>query len=156
MRRVLALGLVAAALSGCALPAEKLGRDASLSWIRDDIAPGSRLTLGAPHGDDIRLMMICEPHSGAVDITISGRPGDGAVVELHSRKVWNRNRGAGHADEESVSGVDIDLQKLSAADPVLQSFADTGDLTVVFSARRAIMPNAFAPAHDFLETCRLP
>ena len=160
VRRLLALGFAAVApcilgLGGCALPAEHLERDGALAWIRDDIAPGSRLILGAPETDDVRLMMMCAPRSGAVDMTISGRKGDTAIVELHSGKIWNRYRGAGHDDEES-GGVDIDIQKMAAADPVLQSFADTGELTLVFGARRAILPNAFAPAHDFLETCRLP
>jgi hypothetical protein len=43
--------------------------------------------------------MTCRPQSGAVDIMIAARPGDSAGVELHSGKVWNRDQGAGHADE---------------------------------------------------------
>ena len=59
--------------------------------------------------------------SGSFDVTTGWgsavyaagvRAGDTAVVELHSGKVWNRYRGAGHADEES-GGIHIDLQKLS-------------------------------------------
>jgi hypothetical protein len=148
--------LTAAALAGCALPAENLRRDRSLAWILDKGPTGARLMLGAPDSDDIRVMMSCQPHSGAVDIMIAARPGDSAGVELHSGKVWNRYRGAGHADEETSGAVDIDLQKLSADDPVLAAFADTGDLSVVFQPRKVVLPNAFAPAHDFLAICRRP
>ena len=156
MPRLAALCLSLAALAGCALPAENLRRDPALAWILDEGPPGARLILGAPDSDDIRVMMTCQPHSGAVDITIAARPGDSAGVELHSGKVWNRYRGAGHADEETSGAVDVDLQKLSAADPVLAAFADTGELAVVFQLRKLVLPNAFAPAHDFMTLCRLP
>ena len=142
-------------LGGCALPAVDLRRDSTLAWIRDDLDPGARLILGVPNSDDLRLMMICTPRSGAVDMTVFGRSGDTAIVELHAGKVWNRYRGAGHVDDE-LGGMVIDLQKLSAADPVLQSFADTGELMIRFRDRREVLPNAFAPAHDFLAGCRLP
>jgi hypothetical protein len=155
LRSFLALGVASSVLGGCALPAQDLRRDASLSWIRDDLAPGARLMLGVPDSDDLRVTMFCTPRSGAVDVTIEGRRGDTAVVELHSGKIWNRYRGAGHAVEER-GGVDIDLQKLSAADPVLLAFADTGQLMIRFRDRREVLPNAFAPAHDFLAACRLP
>ena len=84
-----------------------------------------------------------------------GRTGDPAVIELHSGEVWNRYAGAGHPDEDTDGAVDIDL-KLAAIDPVLVTFAATGELAVAFGSRRAVMPNAFAPAHDFLAVCRLP
>ena len=155
-RRFAVLLLTTAALSGCALPAENLRHDRTLTWILDEGPPGARLMLGAPESDDIRVMMTCQPHSGAVDITIAARPGDSAGVELHSGKIWNRYRGAGHADEETSGAVDVDLQKLSAADPVLVAFADTGELSLVFQLRKVVLPNAFAPAHDFMRLCQLP
>ena len=154
--RFAVLFLTTAALAGCALPAENLRRDPALRWVLDEGPPGARLILGAPDSDDIRVLMTCRPHTGAVDITIAARPGDSAGIELHSGKLWNRYRGAGHADEEASGAVDVDLQKLSAADPVLASFAETGKLSVVFQLRKVALPNAFAPAHDFMRLCRLP
>ncbi len=49
--------------------------------------------------------------------------------------------------------MDIDFA-LKADDPVLAHLADTGQLSVVLGRRRLILPNAFAPAHDFLAVCR--
>jgi len=145
---------VALAVGGCALPKERAA--AGERWIRDDSPEGpAKLVLGVPETDALRVMMTCLPRSGAVDITIVGRTGDPAVLELHSGPVWNRYLGAGHASEENEGAVDIDL-KLAAADPVLQSLADTGGLTVILGERIMVLPNAFAPAHDFLAVCRLP
>ncbi len=155
MRRPAALCLIAATLTGCALPAENLRR-AGLSWELYDEPENARLLLGVPDTQILPLEMICRPHSGAVDITIFARSGDSADVQLHSGKVWNRYLGAGHADEERTDGLVISLQKLSAADPVLAAFADTGELTIAFQLRRIVLPNAFAPAHDFMAICRLP
>jgi hypothetical protein len=144
--------LAACALVGCALPTERprLGERWGLS---ENPTEGAKLVLGVPDTDDVRLMMTCRPHAGEVDLTIVGRRGDPAVVELHSGDVWKRYSGAGHDDEETIGGVDIDL-KLPATDPVLARLADTGDLSIVFAARRIVLPNAFASAHDFLATCR--
>jgi hypothetical protein len=50
----------------------------------------------------------------------------------------------------------VDLQKLSAADPVLLAFADSGELSVVFQLRKVALHNAFAPSHDFMSVWRLP
>jgi hypothetical protein len=154
MRRTALFLMAAATLGGCALPAENLKRD-GLAWALNQDSQAARLTLGAPNSDDIRLTMSCVPHQGAVDVTVAGRPDDSAGVEFHSGTTWNRYTGAGHADEETSGQVDIGF-KLSAADPVLRSFADTGDLTVVFVLRKVVLPNAFAPAHDFVNLCRLP
>lgn len=153
MRRVLILGVIAAALSGCATPVEMAqGGD---RWIRGD-EPGEDaiLRLGVPDSDNIAVTLSCKPGSGAVDISVNALSSDGAVVEFHAGKVWNRYGGSGHTDEELGDYV-INL-KLAAVDPVLQSFADTGQLTLVFPHRQDVLPNAFAPAHDFLAVCRLP
>ena len=154
MRRLLALGLTTVALSGCGLPTEPASPGER--WIRGDTPEGlARLELGARHTGDLRVRMTCRPHEGAVDVTVMGRPGDAALIELHSGQVWNRYMGAGHPSDETPGEVDVDL-KLAAADPMLDQLAATGQLTVMFGARRTILPNAFAPAHDFLAVCRLP
>jgi hypothetical protein len=155
MARQAWLGLMAAtALGGCAHVAAP---DQGYAWMRaDSPVEGAKLVLGAAEGtNDVLFMLACQPGSGVVDITAIGRKGDGAVIQLHAGKVWNRYPGAGQAEGESPGAVDIQL-KLAAIDPVLQSFADTGEMTVVYAVRKVTLPNAFAPAHDFMNFCRRP
>lgn len=154
MRRIALSLLAAAVLNGCALPREPVGRD--MSWIMGDVtAERASLALGVPQSDDLQMLLSCRPQSGTVEITVVGRHGDGAVIELRSDKLVGRYKGAGHDDEENAGGLDIDLT-LAASDPVLTNFASTGKLTVVFSGRQVRLPNGFSQAHDFLRLCRLP
>ena len=145
----------AALLGGCAVPAEAPGHLSERWGLSESPTEGAKLVLGVPGTDDVRLIMTCRPQSGIVDVMVVARPSDGAVVELHSGKVWNRYPGAGLADEENLGAMDLDL-KLAAADPVLAHLADTGELALVFASRSVVLPNAFARAHDFLVICRLP
>ena len=148
MRRMMLLALAATALSACA--SVEPGMTWSVDENRDE---GVKLVLGREGTDDVRLMATCPPHSGAVRLTVVGREGEPAVVELHSGKLWNRYVGAGVADEETLGGLDTQFE-LSAADPVLARVADTGELTVVLGRRRMVLPNGFAQAHDFLRRCQ--
>jgi hypothetical protein len=151
MRRLILIGLAAGALGACALPTDRPGPQALWSVAAD--ASEARLTLGVPETDEVAVTMACRPHSGEVDLTIVGRRGDPAVLELHSGEVWGRYSGAGHEDEASPGGFDIDL-KLATTDPVLTRLGDKGDLAIVFAERRIALPNAFSQAHDFLAVCR--
>jgi hypothetical protein len=154
MRRFASLLIVAATLSGCALPRDHVER--GMRWIIGDVTRDrASLALGVPQTDDLQLLMNCRPLSGLVDVAVVGRQGDGAVIALRSDKLVGRYPGAGHADEETVGGVDIDLQ-LSADDPVLANFAATGRLEIVFTGRRMRLPNGFSQAHDFLRLCQRP
>jgi hypothetical protein len=156
MRRGLLIAgwMAAAGLGGCASVDQRPVQ--GMSWGLDASQGGDlKLTLGVPDTDDLFLIFVCPPRSGAIELTAMGAPADGAAVELRSGKVWNRYRGAGAADEEAPDGYDIQVH-LSADDPVLRSVADTGDLTVVLGRRRTATPNAFAPFHDFLDRCRPP
>jgi len=147
-RRIVSILLAMAALGGCArLPAEHPALWGQ-AWRLGGDGARAQLILGGRLPDDVRVIMGCQPRSGAVDITVVGGGERTAAFEIHSGKAWNRYPGAGIGREASV--------KLAAIDPVLQAFADTGDLTIVFDQRRIITPNAFAPAHDFLGVCRLP
>jgi hypothetical protein len=149
MRSLALLSMLAiAALGGCASPGQPE------TWsVGENRSEGVKLTLGVPDTDDVRLIMTCQPRSGAVLLTVIGRQGDPAVVELHSGKIWNRYGGAGTADAEADGIVDIQFQ-LNADDPVLARVADTGELTIVLGERRMALPNGFAQAHDFLKACR--
>jgi len=150
MLRRLAFGLTAAALmGGCAHAGDK-----GLQWFGDEAAPeGAKLTLGAPETDDVRLMLICRPRSGIVELTVVGRREDGAVIELRSGKVTSRHPGAGFADEETDGAFDV-RASIPADDPALLRFADTGQLVAVLGDRKIKAPNGFALGHDFLRVCR--
>jgi len=148
MRRLAPL-LIALSLSGCAT-------ERTATWGLTEEAPeGPKLVLGVPDTDDVSLLMTCAAGSGRVDVVVVGRLSDPAVVELRSGKVVGRYGGVGDADEETIGARDIAFA-MSAADPVLARFGETGELTVVFADRRVLLPNGFAVAHDFLKRCRIP
>lgn len=151
MRRAILIGLGLVALSGCAAT-ERVGPD--MTWgLFEDSRDGAKLVLGVPETVNVRVMMTCRPHSGEVEVTIVGRVGDPAAIELRSDQVSQIYAGAGHADEETDGAVDIGLN-IPATDPVMARLADTGDLSIVFPTRKIVLPNAFAEAHDFLNICR--
>jgi hypothetical protein len=148
--RRLAPLLIVLALGGCA------SERRTVAWgFSDAPAEGPKLVLGGPETDDVSLLMTCAPRSGRVDIVVVGRLSDPAVVELRSGKVVGRYAGVGEADEETQGARDIAFH-VSADDPVLARFAQTGELSIIFPTRRVLLPNGFAPAHDFLARCRLP
>jgi len=153
MPHLILLG-VAAALSGFLTPTER--PDPAMRWtVSASAEDGAKLVFGAPDTDDVRMMLTCRVRSGQLDVTVVGRRGDPAAVELQSGKVFARYAGAGHADEETPGAMDIEF-KAPASDPVLTRLADTGELAIVFPTRRIVLPNAFAEAHDFLRLCRVP
>lgn len=152
MRRLILIGLAAGGLAACALPVERTPK--AMRWdVSYSAEDGGKLVLGAPDADDMRVTMTCRTHSGQIEMTLVGRLGDPAAIELRSGAVVGRYAGAGVADEETVDARDIQL-KLRVDDPVIARLADTGELTVVLPTRRIVLPNAFSPAHDFLRVCR--
>ncbi len=153
MPHLILLGL-AATLGGFLTPTER--PDPAMRWsVSANAEEGARLAFGAPDTDDVRVMLTCRVRSGQVAVTVAGRRGDPAALELWSGKVFARYAGAGHADEETAGAMDIAFSA-PASDPVLSRLADTGELAIVFPTRRIVLPNAFAEAHDFLRLCRAP
>lgn len=155
MRRLALIAFAASGLvAGCATPTERVDR--AMTWgITETAGEGVKLTLGVPETDDLRIMMVCKPGSGEIDITLVAREGDPAAFELVSGEVRTRYAGAGEADEETLGAVDLQV-KAKVSDPVMRRLADTGQLMVVFPERRILLPNAFSQAHDFLRRCRAP
>jgi hypothetical protein len=154
-------GLIGLALFAVALPVALGGcatRVDPMHWgfteYRDE---GAKLTLGVPGTDDLRLMALCQPHSGEIRLTVFGRQGDPPIVELHSgKRLWKRYGGAGvQYDEESLGGVELQF-RLHADDPVLARVADTGELRMKLGDRWLVLPNGFAQEHDFIAACRTP
>lgn len=153
MLRPLIAGALATLLVGGCASVDATER-AGLAWSRsEDPDSGAALILTGLDADDPRLKLSCWPGSGAVDLTVIGDRDDGAVVELHSGKIWNRYPGVGVPDGSRDGAFDVTV-RLAAIDPVLLRLADTGELVVTLGARRIRTPNAFAPAHDFLAACR--
>lgn len=143
--------VLAAALCGCASSGD-WGR---MRWgVEETREEGVKLSLGEPGTDNLEIMMICRPHSGAVRVTVMERPGESAIVELRSGKVSHRYGGAGVLNEESGQ-MDLEFDA-RADDAVLARMAETGELTVVVGRRWMVTPAAFAPFHDFVSACRAP
>lgn len=138
---------VAALLGGCAT----IPRD--MAWVREDAADAARLVLHKGWMIQRPLTLSCRPGSGTVDVTLVGLRRDGAVIELQSAKLVGRYAGAGLAEYGSDAPLEI-RTTIPLTDPILTSFANTGDLAVVQGRVRMPTPNAFAPAHDFLAVCR--
>ena len=157
MRGVTILGLAATALlGGCSavgagvdtLTAER----PHCGWALAEDRDGLRLTLGSP-ANRVGVSLTCQVRSGLVHFTLAGREGDPAVMELRSGDLIKRYAGAGHADPD-VPGVMLMEFPVDADDAVMRRVADTGQLRIAFGDRRIHLPNAFAPAHDFLRACR--
>ena len=148
MCRLMSLALTAAALlGGCAtIPAD-------MEWVREDADGAARLVLHQGWVIQRPITLSCRPASGLVDITLVGLRRDGAVIQLHSGKIWSRYAGAGLAEDGPNAPMEI-RAIMNVADPVLARVADTGELTIVQGEVKTRTPNAFAPAHDFLAICR--
>ncbi|MBS0363831.1 MAG: hypothetical protein JSR98_20855 [Proteobacteria bacterium] len=161
MRGLMLLGLAAAALlGGCGTVGRTVGKTVETvtaerphsGWEIAEDGDGLRLSLGEP-GRKVQVALTCRVRSGLVDFTLAGREGDPAVMELRSGELIKRYAGAGHADP-GQPGVMLVEFPVDADDPVMRRVADTGQLRIVFGDRRIHLPNAFAPAHDFLRACR--
>ncbi|HLZ73685.1 hypothetical protein [Phenylobacterium sp.] len=149
MRGLIALGLLAAALGGCATPVERV------SWLLGETPQGTlQLMLGVPNSDDLRVLAACRPHSGEIRLTVFGQRGDPPIVELHSGELFKRYGGGGvDYGADSLGGVELQFQ-LRADDPILARVADTGELKMKLGDRWLNLPNGFAQQHDFLRLCR--
>lgn len=144
--------IAAGLLAGCTFGPDS--RAPGVTWTRtEDAGESVRLVAAADGPGGVRLVMECTPHSGVVDLTVIGRPGDPALVILRSGKVESRHPGAGVASAGADGAMDIQAQ-VPADDPALARFAETGELGVALGQRRIALPNGFAPGHDFLNACR--
>ena len=158
MRGLILLGLAAAAtLGGCASVDRTIiiatAERPHTAWDLSEHGDELWLTLGEPHGNKVQVTLTCRVRSGRVDFTLAGRDGDPAVMELSSGEVLKRYPGAGHADPDAPGEMLVEFP-VDADDAVMRRVADTGQLRITFGDRHIFLPNAFAPAHDFLRACR--
>lgn len=153
MRGLILLGLAAALLGGCEVLSTVTAERPHSAWTLAEQGAGMRLSLGNPSGKKVRVTLACRAHSGRIDFIFVGHTGDPALLELRSGELIQRYPGAGHADLDNPDTMLMEFP-VSADDPVMRRLADTGELRIAYGDRRIILPNAFAPAHDFLRACR--
>jgi len=157
MRRIGGLRVLGATavllLGGCQTIETATAERPHSRWTLSEDGDGLRLSLGGPAYTKVRLTLTCRARSGRIDFAFIGRAGDPAVLELRSGELIQRYAGAGQADPESPEAMVMEFP-VSADDPVMRRVADTGELRIAYGDRRIILPNAFAPAHDFLRVCR--
>lgn len=99
-----------------------------MGWsLHETPEEGAKLAFGAPNSDNVALMMTCRPASGEVLVSTSALQPAPAIV-LKSGKTETAlpatatpSMGEGHFLEAGAK----------ANDPVLASFARTGDITLV-------------------------
>ena len=149
-RKILASLFAAAALGSCAHQ-PVVAANADMAWSLRPTAGETTLRFETPRGDAALLSLSCEPHSGDVDITLHAAPARMSLVALSSdgqRSRYIMEAGLGPADEPILSGV------TKASDPVLQRFAETGDLMVFASGHGQMLPLAQEKAAKFMASCR--
>jgi hypothetical protein len=147
--------ILAAGLAGCAGSAVRnpAQTPAGMTWGYYETADeGAKLAYGRPESDVVAIMMTCPVGSGRVSIWISvSQENRRRTVTLVSGKAVSRLRA--RFDDDQGEGATIE-GRTSVHDPVLQSFAATGELIVEAGEDRLA-----APAHDpatvrrFLSRC---
>ncbi len=99
-----------------------------MAWsLSETPEEGAKLAYGAPNSDNVALMMTCRPSSGRVMVSTASLQPSPAIV-LKSGKIETAlpataspSMGDGHFLEAGAR----------STDPVLASFARTGDITLV-------------------------
>jgi hypothetical protein len=155
MRGLMLLGAAAVLLGGCETVSKLTAERPHSGWTLDEEGDGLRLSLGYPSSKKVQVTLTCQARSGRIDFTFVGRTGDPALLELRSGELIRHYAGAGHADPETPDTMLMEFP-VGADDPLTLRVADTGELRIAYGDRRIILPNAFAPAHDFLRACRRP
>jgi hypothetical protein len=152
MRRRAAMSFVAACtLSACAhqqTPAAMPG----MAWsLHQADGEGTKLAYGQPHSDNVVLMMSCAPGSGTVLVSANAAADARPELELASGPRSARFR----AEVGPAMGDGAIVEASAPANsPVLQRFADSGDLAVAVSGRRTAVPGDRTKARQFLASCQ--
>lgn len=108
-----------------------------MAWsLHETPEEGAKLAYGAPNSDNVALMLSCQPSSGQVLVSTSATAPAPAIV-LKSGKTETAlpatavpSMGEGHFLEAGAK----------ANDPVLASFARTGDISLVQGKDRVKLP----------------
>jgi len=125
-----------------------------MGWsLHETPEEGAKLAYGAPNSDNVALMLSCQPASGEVRVSTSSMSPSPAIV-LKSGKtetalpaVATPSMGQGHFLEAGAK----------ATDPVLASFARTGDISVMQGKSAMKLPSVSADRPritKFFATCK--
>lgn len=154
MRRAVVSLVALLALSACAHPQAGGHGAEGMAWSLDHVdGEGHKLAFGQPHSDNVMLMMTCQPRSGSVQVSVTAPPGTGA----DQLRLISSGRSSTLAATKSPSMGDGAILEAAARadDPVLGSFARSGQLAVAVGGRRTPLPQADqAQASRFVEGCR--
>jgi len=114
---------------------------------------GAKLTFGKEGTDDVPIMLICQPRSERIQVSVSG-PDQvivGAVLELRSGRIISRL----HATYEGDDGLGARIEATTTShDAALHAFAATGRLSVEVPGNSGIAPTSdLEPIRRFLRRC---
>ena len=108
-----------------------------MAWsLHETAEEGAKLAYGAPNSDNVALMMTCQPASGDIRVSTSSLRSAPAIVLMSGRTetalpaTATPSMGEGHFLEAGAK----------ANDPVLTSFARTGDISLVQGKDRMKLP----------------
>lgn len=125
-----------------------------MAWsLHHEESEGAKLAFGQPDSDNVLIMLTCRPRSGQVLLTAHAPADARPELELASR--GSRARYPGEIGPSLGEGAVVEA-KAPVTDPVLASFARSGDLAVTVAGRRTAVPADKAKARTFVETCRAP
>lgn len=145
LKAILAISFAAAA-TACASTPDVQGGSSDDAWVLTPPSSANEklsLAYGVEGTDDVSLILRCDPGSGSIELTAVA---DTRPVLGHSREeVWSRPsalKSGGEVRSYRGSAADSDYGVLvewttGADDPVLASFAKTGDLSIDGKARVA-------------------
>lgn len=127
MQSPLLVSLIVVALGGCAARGAAPTADPPMTWGFNQTDEGAKLAYGVDETDNVAVMMICQPGSGLVKISVGVASVDVApLLRLSSKGASSSAAGAVFEDDFGPM--------LEATSPthlaVLSAFAESGQLSV--------------------------
>jgi hypothetical protein len=122
-----------------------------MAWTLHEVeGEGAKLAFGQPHSDNVLVMLSCAPGSGAVRVSAH------STASAPQLELASGGRSASYPAQAGPGLGESLLVEASAraADPVLQRFADSGQLTVGVAGQRTAVPTDKAKARAFVARCR--
>ncbi|MFN3513353.1 MAG: hypothetical protein ACK41C_09930 [Phenylobacterium sp.] len=138
MRRRTAAGLgISCLLAACAH--QGTPPMAGMGWsLHHSEGEGAKLAYGQPNSDNVLVMMVCEPGSGAVRVSMTAA--EGANPTLALRAGGRTSALSGETAPAMGLGAVLIEADTRATDPALSAFARTGELTLVQAGRSTVLP----------------
>lgn len=151
LRNLLCLTVAGLLAAGCAHK-DRVYMGGDLGWSLNSVdGEGLKLAYGQFETDSVLLMMTCQPRSGEVLVSVNTVASAKPLLQVSSGGRTARypaqigpNLGDGAVVEAMAT----------TADPVLASFARTGDLTVAAGGKRNMLAGGAAEARRFMDGCR--